>query len=133
MLKTLVAVSAATTVLVCGSAAAQQKWDMPTGYPSNNFHTENIVRLPQSGQGRTAGKLKITVLIMVRCSRPMRSSAPCKAGRPILAKSSFRLFERRSHVRDRLDSVPGDRLSGGEKALGDVSKAATAARLASKV
>ena len=61
MLKTLVAVSAATTVLVCGSAAAQQKWDMPTGYPSNNFHTENIVQFAAEVDKATAAKLKITV------------------------------------------------------------------------
>ena len=61
MLKTLVAVSAATTVLLCGSANAQQKWDMPTGYPGNNFHTENIVQFAADVDKATAGKLKITV------------------------------------------------------------------------
>ena len=43
MLKTLFAVGSASVMLFCGSAAiAQTKWDMPTGYPSGNFHTEII-------------------------------------------------------------------------------------------
>lgn len=62
MLKTLVAVSAATTALLCASAVhAQQKWDMPTGYPGNNFHTENIVQFAADVDNATGGKLKITV------------------------------------------------------------------------
>jgi len=62
MLKTLVAVSAATTVLLCGSANAQQKWVMPTGYPSGNFHTENIVQFAADVEKATGGKLTIKVL-----------------------------------------------------------------------
>lgn len=42
-------------------AAAQQKWDMPTGYPAANFHTENIVQFSKDVEKSTAGKLKITV------------------------------------------------------------------------
>ena len=62
MLKTLVAVSAATTALLCASTVhAQQKWDMPTGYPGNNFHTENIVQFAADVDKATGGKLKITV------------------------------------------------------------------------
>ncbi|EJW10089.1 TRAP transporter solute receptor [Rhodovulum sp. PH10] len=44
-----------------GTAAAQTSWDMPTPYPSNNFHTENIVVFAQDVETATGGKLKITV------------------------------------------------------------------------
>ena len=41
--------------------AAQTKWDMPTGYPAANFHTENISLFAADVDKATAGKLKITV------------------------------------------------------------------------
>ena len=43
------------------NALAQQKWDMPTGYPASNFHTENIQQFAKDVEQATAGKLKITV------------------------------------------------------------------------
>jgi TRAP-type C4-dicarboxylate transport system substrate-binding protein len=42
-------------------AGAQTKWDMPTAYPANNFHTENIAQFVADVDKATAGKLKITV------------------------------------------------------------------------
>ena len=27
---------------LCAAAQSQTKWDMPTAYPANNFHTENV-------------------------------------------------------------------------------------------
>jgi len=42
-------------------AAAQTKWDMPTAYPANNFHTENIQQFVNDVDKMTGGKLKITV------------------------------------------------------------------------
>ena len=43
------------------SVAAQTKWDMPTAYPANNFHTENIQQFATDVDKATGGKLKITV------------------------------------------------------------------------
>jgi TRAP-type C4-dicarboxylate transport system substrate-binding protein len=42
-------------------AVAQTKWDMPTAYPANNFHTENIQQFATDIDKATGGKLKITV------------------------------------------------------------------------
>ncbi|MDQ2990477.1 MAG: C4-dicarboxylate ABC transporter substrate-binding protein, partial [Pseudomonadota bacterium] len=28
--------------VVAAAVQAQVKWDMPTAYPANNFHTENV-------------------------------------------------------------------------------------------
>ena len=62
MLKMLAAAGAASVMLVCGSAAqAQQKWDMPTGYPASNFHTEIIRQFAADVDKASTGKLKITV------------------------------------------------------------------------
>jgi TRAP-type C4-dicarboxylate transport system substrate-binding protein len=46
---------------LAGSAFAQNKWDLPAGYPANNFHTENLVQFADDVDKATGGKLKITV------------------------------------------------------------------------
>lgn len=43
------------------AALAQTAWDMPTPYPANNFHTENIQQFANDVSGATSGKLKITL------------------------------------------------------------------------
>jgi TRAP-type C4-dicarboxylate transport system substrate-binding protein len=42
-------------------ALAQTKWDMPTAYPANNFHTENIQEFANDVDKATGGKLKIQI------------------------------------------------------------------------
>ena len=44
-----------------GVGQAQTRWDMPTGYPANNFHTENIQQFAADVDKASGGKLKITV------------------------------------------------------------------------
>ena len=62
MFKSLAAAGAASALfLMTAPVAAQQKWDMPTGYPGSNFHTENIHQFASDVDKATAGKLKITV------------------------------------------------------------------------
>jgi TRAP-type transport system periplasmic protein len=39
--------------------AAQTKWDLPTAYPANNFHTENLQQFASDVDKATGGKLKI--------------------------------------------------------------------------
>ena len=53
--------AAITIALMSGSASAQTKWDFPTAYPANNFHTENIAQFAGDVEKATGGKLKITV------------------------------------------------------------------------
>jgi TRAP-type C4-dicarboxylate transport system substrate-binding protein len=40
-------------------ASAQTKWDLPTAYPANNFHTENLQQFAADVDKATAGKLKL--------------------------------------------------------------------------
>ena len=40
-------------------ASAQTKWDLPTAYPANNFHTENLQQFAVDVDRATAGKLKL--------------------------------------------------------------------------
>ena len=48
-------------ISLCAAAQSQTKWDMPTAYPANNFHTEIIRQFTDDIDKATAGKLKITV------------------------------------------------------------------------
>ena len=62
MIKKLVVAGSISAMLCFGATAqAQTKWDMPTGYPANNFHTENIRLFVDDVDKATKGKLKITV------------------------------------------------------------------------
>jgi TRAP-type C4-dicarboxylate transport system substrate-binding protein len=42
-------------------AAAQSKWNLPTAYPADNYHTENIVQFAKDVEQGSGGKLAITV------------------------------------------------------------------------
>src|SRR4051812_50048572 len=53
--------AAALGLIVATPALAQTKWDLPTAYPANNFHTENIQQFVADVDKATGGKLKITV------------------------------------------------------------------------
>jgi len=52
---------AALSLAFATAAQAQTKWDMPTPYPANNFHTENVQQFANDIDKATGGKLKITV------------------------------------------------------------------------
>jgi TRAP-type C4-dicarboxylate transport system substrate-binding protein len=52
---------ALTALAFMGSAQAQTKWDLPSGYGGNTFHVQNLEWFAQEVERATAGKLKITV------------------------------------------------------------------------
>jgi TRAP-type C4-dicarboxylate transport system substrate-binding protein len=58
-MKRLVAFAAALGFAVALPALAQTKWDLPTAYPANNFHTENLQQFVNDVDKATGGKLKI--------------------------------------------------------------------------
>ena len=57
----LLTLAAIVSGLAVPAAAADVKWDMPTAYPANNFHTENIQQFAKDVEKSTSGKLSITV------------------------------------------------------------------------
>ena len=57
----LLTLSLAAAATLGHSAWAQSKWDMPTGYPASNFHSENIQQFAADVDKASGGKLKITV------------------------------------------------------------------------
>jgi TRAP-type C4-dicarboxylate transport system substrate-binding protein len=58
MKKTLFALSA---IALASAAAAQTKWDLPTGYSANSFQTQNVQQFAEEVDKLTNGQLKITV------------------------------------------------------------------------
>ena len=57
----LIAIAAAIGLTFALPAGAQTKWDLPTAYPANNFHTENVQQFANDVEKATGGKLKIQV------------------------------------------------------------------------
>jgi TRAP-type C4-dicarboxylate transport system substrate-binding protein len=53
--------AAALAVAMASPTGAQTKWDLPTAYPANNFHTENIQQFANDVDKSTGGKLKIQI------------------------------------------------------------------------
>jgi TRAP-type C4-dicarboxylate transport system substrate-binding protein len=49
----------AGALALAAPAFAQTKWDLPTAYPANNFHTENLQQFATDVEKATGGKLKL--------------------------------------------------------------------------
>ena len=52
---------AAVALVLCTSAQAQTKWDLPAAYPATNFHSVTLTEFAADVDRATAGKLKIAV------------------------------------------------------------------------
>ena len=52
---------AALAALIATAAQAQQKWNLPAAYPTDNYHSENLVLFAKDVEAATGGKLAITV------------------------------------------------------------------------
>ena len=61
-LRAAVAVAlAAVPALMAVPASAQVKWSLPSAYPADNFHSENLSAFARDLADVTGGKLAITV------------------------------------------------------------------------
>ena len=58
-MKRLTHALAAVALAFALPAAAQTQWDLPSAYPANNFHTENLQQFANDVDKATGGKLKI--------------------------------------------------------------------------
>jgi len=61
LLRTLGSALVLGTLVAAGSAAAQTKWNLPSAYPADNFHTENMAQFSKDVEAATGGKLVITL------------------------------------------------------------------------
>jgi TRAP-type C4-dicarboxylate transport system substrate-binding protein len=55
------AAALALSLAVALPAAAQIKWDVPTAYPANNFHTENLQQFASDVDKASGGTLKLQI------------------------------------------------------------------------
>lgn len=60
-MKTFPMILACTLAVAAPVTFAQTKWDLPTGYATNTFQTENVQQFADDVAKATGGKLKITV------------------------------------------------------------------------
>ena len=60
-MKKLALILACASTLAAPLAFGQTKWDLPTGYATNTFQTENVQQFADDVAKATGGKLKITV------------------------------------------------------------------------
>ena len=56
-----VASAVAASMLLCTSAYAAEKWDMPAGYSAKNFITKSYIEFAKTVTDRSGGKLEIVV------------------------------------------------------------------------
>lgn len=88
----------------------RQKWDMPTGYPANNFHTENIRDFVGEIDKATAGKLKITVRQRLNACKANEIKRAVQGGQADIGEIIISNFSNETDVRFGFDSFPGDGL-----------------------
>jgi TRAP-type C4-dicarboxylate transport system substrate-binding protein len=53
--------AAAVTIVLALPAGAQTRWNLPSAYPPDNFHTENLMAFAKDVGEASGGKLQITV------------------------------------------------------------------------
>jgi TRAP-type transport system periplasmic protein len=58
-MRRLAAAAVVLGLMLALPALAQTRWDLPTAYPANNFHTENLQQFVSDVDKATGGKLKI--------------------------------------------------------------------------
>lgn len=61
MKKTLPLLAGSFVLALSAGATAQTKWDLPSAYPSSNFHVENLNAFAKDVDTLSDGKLKITI------------------------------------------------------------------------
>jgi TRAP-type C4-dicarboxylate transport system substrate-binding protein len=61
MLRSLAFAAAAAVALAAGTAQAQVRWTLPSAYPADNFHSENLSAFAKDLADVTGGKLTINV------------------------------------------------------------------------
>jgi TRAP-type C4-dicarboxylate transport system substrate-binding protein len=60
-MKKLAVILACASTMTASLSYAETKWDLPTGYATNVFHTENVQQFADDVAKATGGKLKITL------------------------------------------------------------------------
>jgi TRAP-type C4-dicarboxylate transport system substrate-binding protein len=59
-LRSIIAACAGMLLGIAGASAQQARWNLPSAYPSDNFHSENLVAFGNDVAAATGGKLQVT-------------------------------------------------------------------------
>ncbi len=120
----------AATLAAAAQVQAQTKWDMPTGYPAGNFHTENIAQFAADIDQATSGKLKITVHAGGSLFKANEIKRAVQGGQAQIGEVLISNFSNEDPLYG-VDTIPFLATSYADaRKLWAVSKAATEARLA---
>src|SRR5215831_18654320 len=96
----LAAASAAASLLTAAPAGAQVKWTLPSAYPADSFHSENLSAFAKDVADVTGGKLAITV-------RPNASLFPAPAIKSAVRIGQAQMGEVLISLHDNEDALYG--------------------------
>ncbi|MCA1928197.1 MAG: TRAP transporter substrate-binding protein [Calditerrivibrio sp.] len=85
--------------------AFAEKWDMPTPYPSSNFHTVNITKFAEDVEKLTNGEIKITVHPNASLFKMTEIKRAVQTGQVQLGEVIFSSLENEDPIMG-VDSIP---------------------------
>ena len=93
MISRLAMLTLALALCAGGRAHAQTDWTLPSAYPANNFHVENLALFAKDVAAATGGKLRSRSIPTPRCSPRRRSSGSCRSASRKLGEVLISLHE----------------------------------------
>jgi TRAP-type C4-dicarboxylate transport system substrate-binding protein len=93
MRRLLPSLSIAAALALAGPALAQTKWNVATAYPSDNYHTENIVQFTKDVAAATGGKLTMTVHANASLFKAPEIKRAAQTGQTQIGEIIFSLHE----------------------------------------
>ena len=102
-------------------ASAQTKWNLPSAYPHDNPHVENLNAFAKDVAEATGGKLQIAVHPGASLFKGPEIKRAVATGQAQTGEILISILENeRPDLRHRRGAVPGDELPRGEEALARV-------------
>jgi TRAP-type C4-dicarboxylate transport system substrate-binding protein len=129
---TRLGLSLAGALLMAAPAMAQTKWNLPAAYPTDNFHTENLMQFAKDVADASGGKLQITVHANASLFKAPEIKRAVQTGQAQAGEVLMSLHENEDPLYG-LDVVPFLATSFDQsKKLWDVQKPAVEKKLASQ-
>ena len=127
----IIVASCASAIIAIAPASAQTKWNLPTAYPADNPHSENLMLFAKDVADATGGNLQITVHPNASLIRAPDIKRAVQSGRVQIGEVLISLHENEYPVYG-VDVIPFLATSYPEaRKLWEASRPAIAKRLAS--
>ena len=108
--------------LAAAPASAQTKWNLPSAYPNDNPHVENLNAFAKDVVDATGGKLQITVHGGASLFKGPEIKRAVATGQAQMGEVLISMHWRtKIRFRHRRGAVPGDELPAGEEAVDGVA------------